>query len=73
VHSLEARFGAGANTVRILYGGSVTSSNALEILALPEVDGALIGGASLKATDFASIISAASRSAGPSPAACAPA
>jgi len=66
---LKARFGAGGNAVRILYGGSVTSSNALEILALPEVNGALIGGASLKASDFEGIISAASRTAGPSPAA----
>ncbi len=68
---LQARFGAGAKTVRIIYGGSVTSSNALEILALPEVDGALIGGASLKATDFLGIISAASRIAEPSRTACA--
>lgn len=38
--------------VRILYGGSVKPSNAAEILALPDVDGALVGGASLKADDF---------------------
>jgi len=42
--------------VRILYGGSVKSTNAREILALPEVDGALVGGASLKAVDFDAII-----------------
>jgi len=42
--------------MRILYGGSVNSSNAEAILALPEVDGALVGGASLKASDFLSII-----------------
>jgi triosephosphate isomerase len=58
-HCLEVRLGAGGKAVRILYGGSVKPSNALEILALPEVDGALIGGASLKATDFDDIIGAA--------------
>ncbi len=45
--------------VRILYGGSVKPSNAREILALASVDGALVGGASLKADDFAAIIRAA--------------
>ncbi len=45
--------------VRILYGGSVKPSNAAEILAIPNVDGALVGGASLKAEDFAAIIRAA--------------
>jgi triosephosphate isomerase (TIM) len=44
---------------RILYGGSVNPKNAAEILALPEVDGALVGGASLKAEDFWAIIRAA--------------
>jgi triosephosphate isomerase len=44
---------------RILYGGSVNPKNAAEILALPEVDGALVGGASLKAEDFWAIASAA--------------
>ncbi len=43
---------------RILYGGSVNSKNAAEILALPEVDGALVGGASLKAEDFWAIAQA---------------
>jgi triosephosphate isomerase len=58
--ALVARFGpaAGAGT-RLLYGGSVKGSNAAAIFALPEVDGGLVGGASLKATDFAPIISAA--------------
>jgi triosephosphate isomerase len=51
-----ARFGAEGKKVRILYGGSVKSTNAREILALPEVDGALVGGASLKAVDFDAII-----------------
>ena len=49
--------GAGAN-VRILYGGSVKASNAAELLHLPDVDGALVGGASLKAADFVPIIAA---------------
>lgn len=45
--------------VRILYGGSVKPSNAVELMAVPDVDGALVGGASLKAADFAPIIAAA--------------
>ncbi len=65
-HCLEARLGAEGKTVRILYGGSVKPSNAREILALPEVGGALIGGASLEATDFEDIINAVSRQAEPS-------
>lgn len=44
-----------ANKMRLLYGGSVKPSNAKELLSLEDVDGALIGGASLKATDFMSI------------------
>ncbi len=51
--------GEGAS-VRILYGGSVKSSNAAELLHLPDVDGALVGGASLKAADFVPVIEAAS-------------
>jgi triosephosphate isomerase len=51
--------GAVAGTARIQYGGSVTAGNAAEILALPGVDGALVGGASLKANDFARIVQAA--------------
>ena len=46
---------ATANKMRILYGGSVKPSNAKELLSLPDVDGALIGGASLKAEDFLAI------------------
>lgn len=46
---------ATANIMRILYGGSVKPSNAAELLTLPDVDGALIGGASLKADDFIAI------------------
>jgi triosephosphate isomerase len=45
-----------AKTVRILYGGSVTSSNVAEFIAEADIDGALVGGASLKADDFVSIV-----------------
>ncbi len=45
--------------VRILYGGSVTAANAADIFASPEIDGALVGGASLKAEEFAGIVAAA--------------
>lgn len=56
---LTARFGAGiADAVRLLYGGSVKPSNATEIFAVSNVDGALVGGASLKAADFSGIIAA---------------
>jgi len=47
-----------ANSVRILYGGSVKPGNAKEILALADVDGALVGGASLQAASFAAIVDA---------------
>ena len=57
-HLAEAA-GAEAAGMRILYGGSVKPGNAGEIFALPNVDGALVGGASLKATDFLAIIAAA--------------
>jgi triosephosphate isomerase len=56
---LVERFGAQGATVPILYGGSVKPDNAREILATPEVGGALVGGASLKAGDFLAIIEAA--------------
>jgi triosephosphate isomerase len=55
---LTARFGDMGGEVRILYGGSVKPANAREILSLADVDGALVGGASLKASDFLGIISA---------------
>ena len=56
---LERRFGPGVGkSVRLLYGGSVKPSNAAEIFALPNVDGALVGGASLKAADFGAIVAA---------------
>ena len=50
---------ATAETVRILYGGSVKPDNARELLSLPNVDGALVGGASLKAEQFVPILEAA--------------
>jgi triosephosphate isomerase len=52
---------AGAAEVRILYGGSVTPDNAAELLALDDVDGALVGGASLSAESFAAICAAAGK------------
>ena len=48
-----------AARTRILYGGSVKPDNAAELLALPDVDGALVGGASLDAESFAAIVAAA--------------
>lgn len=57
---LRDRFGGSADHVRILYGGSVKASNAGEIFAIGDVDGALVGGASLKAADFIPIVAAAS-------------
>nr|WP_294552260.1 triose-phosphate isomerase [uncultured Rhodopila sp.] len=53
---LVERFGSEGKAMRILYGGSVKASNALQILAIPDVNGALIGGASLKSADFDAII-----------------
>ena len=58
---LAARDEAAAREVRILYGGSVNADNAAELLALPDVDGALVGGAALQVEPFAQIISAAPR------------
>ena len=55
---LIARFGETAKDMRLLYGGSVKPSNADEIFAIANVDGALVGGASLKANDFSAIITA---------------
>ena len=57
--TLKAQFGAAADTVPILYGGSVKPGNAAEILHAREVGGALVGGASLKASDFLAIVRAA--------------
>lgn len=56
---LERRFGEGVGrSVRLLYGGSVKAENAPDIFAVPHVDGALVGGASLRAADFAPIVAA---------------
>lgn len=57
--ALVERLGAAGRRVPILYGGSVKPANAVEILALPEVGGALVGGASLKADEFLAIVRAA--------------
>lgn len=56
---LTKRCGPAGERVRILYGGSVKPSNAGEIFSVPNVDGALVGGASLKADDFMPIVAAA--------------
>ena len=55
---LAARYAAGAEAIRILYGGSVKPSNAAELMGVADVDGALVGGASLKAEDFLGIAAA---------------
>jgi triosephosphate isomerase len=55
---LTDRYGADGSNLRILYGGSVKPSNAVEIFAIADVDGALVGGASLKAVDFMGITAA---------------
>jgi triosephosphate isomerase len=52
---LAARYGAAAEAIRILYGGSVKASNARELMAVVNVDGALVGGASLQADEFLAI------------------
>ncbi len=52
---------AAAPRMRILYGGSMTPANARELLAQPDVDGGLVGGASLKAADFLEIIASAAK------------
>ncbi len=57
---LRGLIGSDAEAVRILYGGSVKPSNATDIFAVPHVDGALVGGASLKAADFGAIVAALS-------------
>ena len=57
---LTGLIGSEAKGTRLLYGGSVKPSNASEIFAVPHVDGALVGGASLKAADFGAIVAALS-------------
>lgn len=59
---LVDRLGEKGAQVRILYGGSVKASNAVEIFAIADVDGALVGGASLSAGDFLPIVDAAAQS-----------
>ena len=59
---LASTYGAEAHNVKILYGGSVKGSNAKEIFSISNVNGALVGGASLKSNDFIEIITAASNS-----------
>jgi triosephosphate isomerase (TIM) len=54
---LVSRYGAGGQGMRILYGGSVNPKNAAELMAVANVEGALVGGASLKAADFLAIAS----------------
>ncbi len=56
---LRSVYGDLADQVRIQYGGSVTPANAAELLGKPDIDGALVGGASLKAADFTAIVNAA--------------
>jgi triosephosphate isomerase len=57
--TLRERYGDDGARVRILYGGSVKATNAEEIFAIADVNGALVGGASLKAADFIPIVAAA--------------
>ncbi|MBV6396823.1 MAG: Triosephosphate isomerase [Anaerolineales bacterium] len=60
--ALTELFGAdAAQAIRVLYGGSVTAANAAEYFASPQIDGALVGGASLKADEFVAITQAAAR------------
>jgi triosephosphate isomerase (TIM) len=56
---VRARDEDAAERIRILYGGSVSSDNATELMAQPDIDGALVGGASLDVDDFATIVAAA--------------
>jgi triosephosphate isomerase len=59
VHRVVAELNSGGVAVRVLYGGSVTPSNAASLLSAPGVRGALVGGASLRADEFAAIVAAA--------------
>jgi triosephosphate isomerase (TIM) len=60
-NELRKQLGDVADAIRIQYGGSVTPTNAAEILSKPDIDGALVGGASLKSADFAAIVKAGER------------
>ncbi len=53
---LKEMFGSVADTVRIQYGGSVKAGNVKELMSCPDIDGALVGGASLKAQDFSDLL-----------------
>jgi triosephosphate isomerase len=64
IRNTLAGLGPAAGSIRILYGGSVTQGNAASYLAQPEVDGALVGGASLQPESFANIVKAAAFSPG---------
>jgi triosephosphate isomerase len=57
-------YGAAGAAVRIQYGGSVTARNIADLMAMPEIDGALVGGASLSAGDFVRIVEVAARARG---------
>jgi triosephosphate isomerase (TIM) len=59
---VESRYNSRrSRDLRILYGGSVKADNALELMSQPDVDGALVGGASLKADSFLAIVDAAAK------------
>jgi triosephosphate isomerase len=60
--ALVRRYGDRGLRIRILYGGSVKADNAAELFAVPDVDGALVGGASLTAAAFVPIVEAAAAS-----------
>ena len=59
IRDLLRERGAAADSVRILYGGSVKPANAAELMSQPDIDGALVGGASLDPSEFAAIVKAA--------------
>ncbi len=59
IHRVVAELSGGGASVRVLYGGSVTPANAASLLSAPGVRGALVGGASLRADEFAAIVAAA--------------
>ncbi len=61
---LTEHFGTPGADVRVLYGGSVTAANAVQLFGQADIDGGLIGGASLKVADFAAIVAAAKQPAG---------
>ena len=58
---IAGRDAEAATHTRILYGGSVNADNAAELLSLPDVDGALVGGASLEPASLGAIVEAAAR------------